>query len=208
MKKILLFALGGVMVYLSGCYPGEALTTSELDIIYTEKSESADFTNYLTYTMPDTIAIYKPEDDDFDLTPSEQAGIIQRIKDNMDDLGYDFVDPNDATAEVDLIVFPEILIANHSQVGSCWTCWGGWYPWWPGWGWYPPYPPSYVVRFQSGTILMNIIDVDSEPSDDDQIETEWTAAINGLMRSGLSDSQIYGYIDQAFTQSPYLDINN
>ena len=210
MKKILLFALGGAFVFLSGCYPGDALTTSELDIILTSKDEAADFTQYQTFSMPDEVFVYQPENDDFELSPSMEAAILNQVRTNMENLGYEYIEPIDTNPEPDVVVLPEIFILNHSQVGSCWGCWGGWYPWWPGWGggWYPPYPPTYIVTFQSGTVLLNIIDVDANAGNEDKIMSEWSAAINGLVRNGISESQVTSYINQAFEQSDYLDTNN
>ena len=117
---------------------------------------------------------------------------------------------------------------NYIQIGQVLyvPTYGGWsypswtphYPsqyWWPGWGYYPPwggcyYPPSVgAAKFRVGTLYVDMVDpkspfeVDGEPV----IPIYWTAAMNGLLGSAASvASRLNDSINQAFDQSPYLQV--
>ncbi len=206
MKKVTILSLTVAILALPGCYPGEVVTNEETDLVLTHHEEEPDFSAYATYAMPDTLMVASPDDD---FTPTYEAEIIAAIERNMSELGYTRV-TNPSTQTADLILIPEMIIANHYAAGTCWSCWGwGWNPWYPGWGggYYPPYPPSYVVSYQSGTILMTLIKVDNNLADGEFPDAVWTGAINGLLRNSITLERIEYLIDQAFDQSPYLNLN-
>jgi hypothetical protein len=64
-----------------------------------------------------------------------------------------------------------------------------------------------VVSYQSGTILMTLIKVDNNLGDGEFPDAVWTGAINGLLRSSITLQRIESLIDQAYDQSPYLNLN-
>ena len=81
------------------------------------------------------------------------------------------------------------------------------YPGWgyPGWG-YPSYGTSYY-SYTTGTVMMNMLDVKNYAFDDSAPVIMWTGGLNGILSSGSSASRITRDINQAFGQSPYLNLN-
>jgi hypothetical protein len=86
-----------------------------------------------------------------------------------------------------------------------------WYDWWYGgyWGWYGwYYPPYYTVSsYTTGTLLMVVADPDqASESPINRSPALWIAAANGLLTYSYDLSRVSQGIDQAFTQSSYLNI--
>lgn len=204
MKHSLLIMLLGALIALSSCYPGDTVTTSELDLVLTHHKSDVDFTQNRTYIMPNAILV-SSSDDDHSISPADEAAILANIESNLTSLGYERLPLADSLT-VDLIIFPEVIIVDHVQAGGCWGCYYN--PWYPGWGgYYPPYPPSYVITYSTGTILISMINPDSLAENFPVANAIWIGAIDGLVRSGVTADYINRHIDQAFLQSPYLQVN-
>ncbi|MFY0627359.1 MAG: DUF4136 domain-containing protein [Reichenbachiella sp.] len=205
MKNTLWAIYGGLLFILVGCYPGDVITNEETDIVITHHLEEPDFSAYRTYAMPDSLIEDPDEDDEIIIFEDE---IMEAIETNMTNLGYtriDHTDPN--AAEPDLVLLPQRLIINHYATGGCYYCWG-WNPWYPGYpGYYPPYPPTYVISYQSGSIIMTLIETNTNLPAEELPDAVWTGAINGILRSSLAAERVVNLIDQAFDQSPYLNVN-
>ena len=93
-----------------------------------------------------------------------------------------------------------------------------WYPGWgwgPGWGgWYPPYWGGYYTyNFTTGSVIINWWDPQESPAptstDEDNQPVHWVATFNGLVSSSKENNaaRIKSSINQAFTQSPYIQSN-
>jgi hypothetical protein len=211
MKKILLvIALG---IGLNGCYPGDSLTTEEVDVVATNFDEAYFETNVpVTYHLPDTVGVIGGEnEDDQDLTRDEMDFILAQVRNNLDAIGYVEIDSlNDEDELPDVVITVDAIIVQSVGVGCIpWWGWWGWYPWWPGWGWgaggcYP----TYAYSFTTGSLLLNMIDVESSTSTD--WNRVWVAGINGLIRNSQQGNQefVRNTVNQAFDQSPYLTTSN
>jgi hypothetical protein len=121
--------------------------------------------------------------------------ILNLIEDHMTNLGWNKVDvPEDA----DVVLFPAVWTNTTVVYWYDYWCW--YYPYYYcGWGYYYPYTTSYTT----GTMVMALIPTDEsvEPV------SVWTGAINGLMSGNYDLTRVTNGIDQAFEQSPYLNIN-
>ena len=202
----------GVMLFALGCYPDRDVTISELDLVITMHDDQADFTQFLTFAMPDSI-IRIDENGELDLEPGEfDQEILDRIVLNMENLGY-VRELNPTVNEADIVLLTEIILIDAYILQSYppyWGWWGGWYPGWGGGGYYPGwgYPCcTSVSSFTVGTLVMDI----SDPSQRNPLEmtmpSVWAGAINGLASGSNIESRIITSIDQAFDQSPYLGTN-
>ncbi len=148
--------------------------------------------------MPDKIVkvtgnLAEGEEPEFVQEPYNSQ-MLNRIETNMAALGWTKVtDPEDA----DLALMPAVWTNTTVVYWYDYWCW--YYYYYCGWGYYYPYYSSYTT----GTMVMALV-----ASGEGYVEPSgvWGAAINGLL-SGYSDvSRINSAIDQAFEQSPYLDI--
>jgi len=190
---IILFSVSFSLV-LTSCYPGDPISASDTDVVTTFRNATVDFSTKMTYSMPDSVIYITIDGPAAGDTPALDQQILSAIKRNMEQVGYA---PESNPDQADVLIVP---LATSKE----WVA-GGCYPWYYGW-WYPYpgycYPVAY--SYQTGTIL--IIMVDPEHANDDSTEDAlWIAGINGLLSSSSSAAaRIDRDIDQAFKQSPYL----
>lgn len=198
MKKIAIYTLF-LAILLASCKPEGAKYYDETDIILTNYDDEFTFEGKKTYAMPDSIVavtgnIEAGEDPEFMKEPMN-TDILNQIETNLDAMGWQRVtDPEQA----DVVLFPATWKSTTVYYWYNYWCW--WYPYYCGWGFYPYYSTSYTT----GTVVMSMIvdgDEYAEP------HTVWTGAINGLLSGSYNASRVKKSIDQAFTQSPYLNVN-
>jgi hypothetical protein len=228
LSLVLILPLG--ILLLDGCYPNDALSVGETDIVLTGYYDSVDFKTLKTYFLPDTV--FPVRDDTTDKSPVPNSDlIINEIEKNMSSYGYTRVAYDPEAPEPDLMMGVAAISTTTVTVG-----W--WYPYYPGWGWgwgwyknssadrdtdywyYPGYPGyyppgwgwggvPYYSSYTTGTLLMEL----TNPNDyrvlgnDTVVPMYWAGGVHGVLSSGSNTSRISNGIDQAFTQSPYLKNN-
>ena len=101
-------------------------------------------------------------------------------------------------ANADVTLFPAVWTNTTVYYWYDYWCWYDYY--YCGWGWYYP---SYTT-YTTGTLVMFMV-----PAEQGSVEplSVWTSAVNGLMSGTYDVSRVTNAIDQAFEQSPYLNIN-
>jgi len=191
-RSILFLLFTSFVFILNSCYPGEALTAADTDIIATFFNKDADFSTKMTYALPDSIVRIDEDGNPIsDPGPYDQQ-ILSRIELNLQQMGYTEVQ-NPANADVHVVAFVTTTL---------WVS-GGCYNWW--WGWWYPYPGycyPVVYTYSTGTILITMTDPENQVT----LDALWIAGINGILEdnsAGIS-TRINNNIDQAFKQSPYL----
>lgn len=196
MKKNVFYLLGIILLMVS-CYPGEVDSYDELDLVFTNYTETFDFAGQGTYALPDKVVkvtgdLADNEDPEFIKEPYNTQ-ILNRIVSNMTALGWTKVD-DPATA--DLAFLPAVWTNTTVVYWQDYWCW--YYYYYCGWGYYYPYTTSYTT----GTLVMSLI-----ASGDDYVDPAvvWTGIGNGVMSGSYDISRLNQVIDQAFTQSPYLN---
>ena len=206
----LALALGAALLAGAGCYPGD---TPVADITVTLHDTGKNFkASYSTFALPDSAVIDIGNPDDPGYQPIEHnfdAQIFARIRNNLTARGWVEIPEEQITPSnrPDVVVLVSALVATSTAVSGYPPYWG----WWPGWG-YPGYGWGYpccwtVVQYTTGTLLLDMLaEKDADPIS--QITpVPWAARMNGLVnKSNVSASRLEKVIDQAFTQSPYLDI--
>lgn len=226
MKRRTLFTLLGVAglfisAFFTSCYPGDDVSYSDLDLVVTAYDTEVDFTQLKTYYLFDSVVHIKDTLDvgsNVDIPRDFDGMILNLVKQNMSDYGYDLVeDPQNNPPDVAITV--SAMASKNTYVYSYYPYyyygWGwGWYykdTDYYGWGWY--YPPywggTYVSSYTTGTLIMGMHDVRNATPETDSIPIIWTGDINGLMGSSASTSQtrLNYTINKAFEQSPYLKVN-
>ena len=94
-----------LMYTLSGCYPDKIDYVDEYDIAATHVNEDADFSEYSTFAVIDTIIhVTDNEEDDPNFSRDHDEFIIGLLVENMLDLGYTEVENPDSTNRPDLIL--------------------------------------------------------------------------------------------------------
>jgi len=199
MKKIT-FYLAIVGLFLASCSPEKVQYYEETDIIITKYDQNFTFTNKGTYAMPDSIVkitgeLAEGEEPVFVKEPFN-TNILNQIAKNMDDKGWERVDD---PSQADLTLFPAALSVTTVYYWYDYWCW--YYPWYCGWGYDPYYGDAYA--YTTGTLVMTLISNDNDYVDPPVV---WAGAINGLLSGTFDQSRVDKGINQAFDQSPYLNI--
>lgn len=198
MKKLSFYAVL-LSVVLVSCYPKGAEYYGETDIVFTNYNDEFDFSSQKTYAMPDSIVkvtgnIVDDEMPEFIKEPYN-TDMLNMIAGNMETLGWTRInDPEKA----DVVLMP--VAWKNTTIYYWYDYWCWWYPYYCGWGYYPYVYSSYTT----GTLVMSMV------VDDDgyvEPETVWTGALNGLLSGSYNADRVSFSIDQAFKQSPYLEIN-
>jgi hypothetical protein len=201
MRKISLYLMLLTLgLVLSSCYPDPTIYTEDLDLVYTNYDDQFNFKAYKTYAMPDSIVevvreISSPEDLEF-LSEPYNSQILKAIADNMAAYGWQRVeDPEQA----DLVLLPAAWTNTTVVYWYDYWCW--YYYYGCGWGYYPPY---YTTSYTTGTLVMGLI---KGGGDQYGPQKAWGGAINGVLTGTLKIDRVTKGVNQAFTQSPYLNIN-
>ncbi len=192
-KLSLILLILGMAVVLYSCYPGDAITAADTDIIATYYDKDANFSTKLTFSIPDEIIRLDENGDPINDPGVNDQQILNKIKDKLESAGYDLIATPDSSNRPDVLV---VAFANKSTwvSGGCYSSWYSFY--YPYYGWC--YPVYYT--YDIGTLLIVMI----EPTESKN--ALWVAALNGILEDTNSGilSRVNDGIDQAFTQSPYL----
>lgn len=200
MKKSGIYFISLIFL-MAACYPDGPEYYEDLDIVFTNHTETFDFASQGTYAMPDKIVkvtgnLADGEVPEYIKEPYNSQ-MLNVIDDNMAALGWEKVS---SPENADLVLFPAVW--SNTTVVYWYDYWCWYYPYYCGWGWGYGYTTSYTT----GTFVMTLVPTEeTEPSIEPS--SVWTAAINGLVSGNYTISRITEGIDQAFEQSSYLDIN-
>ena len=205
----LVIAIIGVLSAFSiwSCYPDSGLTSvSDFDVIITQNDPDKDFSTFVTYFLVDSIEHIVSEGEEDDVTRKYDQQILDRVAKNMNDLNYQRIIDTTGVGIPDLALKVSVTTTNWQG----WTYYPGWWGgWWggypPGWG---PYYPGYMVptSFSTGTVLIDMLDMEGFIPDPEVVPVIWGAGISGLLGDTKTNTEyrLDRDIDQTFNQSPYL----
>ena len=194
---IFLLFLSASVIVLQSCYPYDNLTPEDTDVVITFYDSGTNFSSLVTYALPDTIYAFGNNGDivpNEDISSSSANSILNSIKSNMQEMGYEEFSGNPSDADVLVIA-----LANSSSwvSGGCYySYWSYWYPYY---GWCYPVAYTYTV----GSVFIVMLDPAKTGGDNKAV---WFAGCNGVLSTtnASNQSRINSDISQAFTQSPYL----
>jgi Domain of unknown function (DUF4136) len=206
MKRTLPGALLLAPLLFAGCYPETPDSLDEYDLVYTNHSPDFDFQAATTYSVPDSVVLIEGDLAEGELPnmvdPTFGNVIVNQIRENMNARGWTEVA---ATEDPDVIILPSAVKTENIDVYYYYGGYWGWYYPYYGYGWYyPGYYPTYT-SYTTGSLIMQM-NVPDDPSATDNIPVVWVGVINGLLEGSDASNlaRIENNIDQAFTQSEYL----
>ena len=170
--------------------------------VSTSKDANANFDDYKTYSISDSIKLRGTNPNDTVWDDADAKQLIDQVKQNMETRGYTFVDHS---------TIPDIGIGftaiKDLNVGVVYPGW-----WWGYWGcywYYCGYPPYYgygqIYSIPTGTLILDMIDLKNAPANQ-RLDVIWNSVMTGGLGYTSDDIQLgVEAIDQAFTQSPYIE---
>lgn len=206
------------LAILQGCYPDKIDYVDEYDVAATIYDETVDFSSFETFHVLDTIMhLTDDEEDDPNFSRDHDEFILELIRENMRNLGFQEIESPDSSNIPDVAIFVEAL---SSEYYSYWWGYWDWYPWWgwypgyPGYPWYPSYPwypgypgGGYYSSYTTGTLMIEMADMETfDPEEEAKLEFVWSGFVDGLLVNNKSNAQsrLQKQINQLFEQSPYL----
>jgi hypothetical protein len=229
----LLSGMAVITFFIASCYEYHDDTyLDELDITLTYYDTTANFQNYNTFAIRDSVGIISDylSDSEIDAFYRPNGGndqIKSLVRQYMIDLGYTEVSSDENFDLGVNLVVAAVENTEYYYYGWWYGYYGyyGWYydGWYPYYG-YPWYPVSYT--YQKGALLMELADGESireyrewadgktqgeiENADPDEVppvKFVWQSVVSGIAGSEKSYNQerTERGIKEAFDQSPYLD---
>ena len=179
-------------------------------LVYTTPAKGVDFTQYQTFDIADSLLIIgqsaKPE-----YSQSNNAlAIIQEFRVNMEKLGYIYTPSNpnaDLGIQLTYMIQTERFVQYYNDP-YWWLDYPGY--WSPGyWGdWYGfYYPRPMVYTYSTNSLVADMVDLTSEQGTGKALKVVWSSYIGGPAgpNAYYDVQRLKAAIDQAFTQSPYLN---
>ena len=200
-----------VLLMLAGCYPKGPEYYSDLDLTVTDYDAEYGFENQKYYWMADTVE-YITNIKDSELDDGDVQKLLDEIQLNFSKRDYKKIigDSPESLDSAEFIITVSVIASENKGIGwapgyPCyWGCWGGYYP--PYWGVY------YSYSYTTGSVITNWWDPQENPvpsSTEDLQPIHWVATFNGLLSTSEQNNKdrIAFSVNQAFTQSPYIQSN-
>ncbi len=207
MKKTWIILVLPLMFLLDSCYGESDADNLSYDLVVaTDRDLQTNFGDFRTYYISDTIPRITDDKNDSILVGETALELVNAIKENLDALGYSFVDKNN---NPDIGLVPALLDVSYLS-GRCSGWWGGypgyWDPiWWgyPGYGYYYPFCGFY--SYDTGTLSIDMIDLKNTDTSEN-LKAVWTGTLFGVLSDNdrTNMTRALRAIDQAFEQSYYL----
>jgi hypothetical protein len=193
-------------------------SVADFDVVITVYDDTADFGALNTYAMPDSVAhldVLAARGDDARVSRAYDRVILDEVASNLEAAGYEREESPEENG-ADFVVLVSVTSTDWEVWASYgWYDYWGWYGGWDYWGGYPGYgyyyPPCYecgtVTEFSTGSIIIDMLDVNNADEQNEIMPIIWTAGINGLLEGTVSSvsDRIVDNVEQAFAQSPYLE---
>jgi hypothetical protein len=211
MRISLLLSL--ILITLGACR--KEPTSDQLTIepvVATYYDRGTDFNSLQTFCLPSTVGLISSTNlNDTLLGPVKAAQILNQLNTRLTERGFNSVD---ITQNPDIVANVFVIKdLNSSSVISPGYWWGypGYYdPYYWGYpGSYYYYPFTYTYTYETGTLVIELVDMKHRTQNNDKLFVSWNMLASGVLSDSNSENmqQAIDAIDQAFEQSPYLTTN-
>ena len=160
-----------------------------------------------TFAIPDTIVELRG---DVGLNHAADAQIAADVRRHFLLLGWREVPLNSIETPDVVIVMGALSQTEVGYVYSDWFGAWGWLPYWgptvdPAWVWGAPAGAVPYV-YEVGTLVLTMVDLRAPRETTGQVPLLWVASINGVLNGSANLPRALDGVDQAFRQSPYLEV--
>jgi len=190
------------------CYPDQITSTTQLASVTTLVDSQTALRTAHTFALPDTIIHSRQPGGVSVITHKGDAEIIAQIRAGL--VGFGWQEITDVAARrPDVVVLTAVLEQTNTGVAYS--------DWWANWGWWPGWPVGYgpdwawaspvnaiAFTYQTGTLLITMLDIQHGNVSTRRVPLLWAAGVSGVLTASSFNGALTG-IDQAFSQSPYLE---
>lgn len=192
---------------LSSCAkdPLKDLSDNDSRIYITNYDSTTSFSSFKTYSISDSVAVVDNGTLQKHIATEAEAAIIQAIKNNMNERGYQLVNKSgnpDLGINVTKIVSTQTGLVSYPSYWDYYNSY--WDPYYWGYGGYDYYFPyaSYVVyQVREGALSVDLIDL-KDASGDKTIKGVWNGVIRG--QGIFNTDNAAAQVKALFDQSAYL----
>jgi len=178
-------------------------------VVYTNYDKNADFKQFSTYYLPDSILLIGEKDKKEYWKDNEAQQILDTYVSNMSARGYTRVDDReDADLGLQVSYVKNTYVYTDYGYPEWWWGYPGYWdvPYWGNWGggWYYPYSVSY--SFSTGSFVTEMLNLEAVQGQSEKLPILWTAYMSGML-SGSTETNVglaIQAVNQAFSQSTYL----
>jgi len=178
-------------------------------VVATDRDLAANFSNYATYFISDTVSIVAATSTDSILTGPMALQLVNAVKTNMNSKGYTFKPRSAGLPDLGLRL---TVIKDITRTAVCGGWWDGWWGYYPPWYWgcyycggyYYPWCTTYT--YTVGTSTLYLFDIKNQGANHN-IRALWGATMFGVFSTTNNQTNAdltTTAINQAFTQSTYL----
>ena len=208
MKKIIPLLM--TALFFTACE--KEADTDKLDnkfVVYTNYDKSADFKQFSTYYLPDSILIIGDKDKKEYWSDTNAQRIIDTYVFNMDNRGFLRVtEREDADLGLQVSYVKNTYVVTDYGYPEWWWGYPGYWgtPYWGNWGggWYYPFAINY--SFSTGSFLTELLNLEAPQGQSEKLPILWSAYMSGMLSSStdVNVELAAQAVSQAFTQSTYL----
>ena len=178
-------------------------------VVATDRDLSANFSNYATFFISDTVSIVAAASTDSILTGPMAKQMVDAVKANMTTRGYTFKPRAQGLPDLG---FRLTVIKDITRTAVCGGWWDGWYGYYPPWYWgcyycggyYYPWCTTYTYTIGTSTLYM--FDIKNQGTNHN-VRALWGATMFGVFSTTNNQTNAdltTTAINQAFAQSTYL----
>ena len=203
MKKKSLLLTGIAALMLAACEKEPDMGQLDADlVVYTDHDNGADFNQYATYYLPDSILEAGEVRASYWTDENAQA-LISVVENQMNRLGYTRITDPSLKNKADIGVQLSYLAQTNTVISSGY--WNGWWDpfYWGGYwgGWYYPYPVTYSYDTQA--LILEMADLTGREDENQRsIPVIWYASASGFQfgNNSVNMQLLTDDINQAFKQ--------
>lgn len=210
MKKLGLFILIAIGSVMWSCHtePDTAKLIDQL-VVSTNYDPQANFSAYTTYAIPtDTIGFISNNSNDTIITSPSSSfprEVLRALNENLQARGYVRVGRNEnpdiginVIVANDFNVFQQVVYPDY--YGYPGSYYGGYY----GYGSFYSYPYVNTYAYNTGVLIVEMVDLKNRNAQN-EVKVVWDAYMGDVYSTIDRSAQSRDAINQAFTQSPYLE---
>lgn len=177
-------------------------------VVYTNHDKSADFKEFSTYYLPDSILLIGEKDKTEYWEDNNAQQILATYVSNMNNRGYTRVaNREEADLGLQISYIKSTYVYTDYGYPEWWWGYPGYWgtPYWGNWGdWYYPYAVTY--SYSTGSFLTELLNLEAPQGQAEKLPVLWTAYMSGLLSGSTSVNVNLAVqaVNQAFTQSTYL----